>query len=348
MAKLMRIGIVGCGVISDIHIKAILEIPDVKLVAVADINENVAKAIAERCKCDWYTDFKEMIRRADIDIIDICTPSGLRKDIAVYAAENKKHIIAEKPIEVTIDRIDEILEACSRNKVFISGIFNKRYKDIYQQIRNIVTQGRLGRLIFADVSMKWYRPSEYYKNSSWRGTWALDGGGALMNQCIHYVDILQWLVGPVENVFGQTDKLVHTYIETEDTAAALIRFKCGAMGTIQAATSTYPGFSAKFSLHGENGGIIVEDDRVIDFKFKEKYPGDETLFGDESNQVNAGASTNIVTNYELHKRQLTSIISSLRQGKEPEISGNEARKAVEIIEAIYRSASEKKLITLPL
>lgn len=194
--------------------------------------------------------------------------------------------------------------------------------------------------------MKWYRPAEYYKSSGWRGTWALDGGGALMNQCIHYVDMLQWLMGEVDYVFGQTGKFVHTYIESEDTAAALLRFKSGAIGVIQASTATYPGFSARFSINGEFGGIVIEDDKVLEFKCKDQRPEDELLF--KANQVNTGASTNIVTNYGLHKSQLTAILDSIREGREPEISGIGARKAVEIIEAIYMSAVENRQVKLPL
>jgi predicted dehydrogenase len=346
MDRLIKVGIVGCGAISDVHVKSYLEISGVEVVAVSDINEKAARSVAEKYKWQWYTDYKEMICKSGADVIDICTPSGLRKDIAIYAAKNKKHIIAEKPIEVTLDRIDSILEACSENQVFISGIFNKRYKDIYRQIKNIIQENRLGKIILSDVSMKWYRPAEYYKNSGWRGTWALDGGGALMNQCIHYVDMLQWLLGAVDNVFGQTDKFVHTYIEAEDTAAALLRFKSGAIGMIQAATSTYPGFSARFSINGENGGIVIEDDKVIEFKCKDQRPEDDLLF--KANQANIGASTNIVTNYGLHKSQLTAILASIREGKEPEVNGIEARKAVEIIEAIYMSSVENRQVKLPL
>ena len=165
-----------------------------------------------------------------------------------------------------------------------------------------------------------------------------------MNQCVHYVDMLQWLFGPVDFVFGQTDKFVHSYIEAEDTAAALLRFKSGAIGTVQAATSAYPGFTARFSINGENGGIVIEDDKVIEFKCRDQKPEDRLLF--YADQANTGASTNVLASYEPHKRQLGAIVAFIREGKEPEVSGSEARKAVEIIESIYKSAVENRRVDI--
>jgi UDP-N-acetyl-2-amino-2-deoxyglucuronate dehydrogenase len=343
---MIKIGLIGCGAISKIHINAIREIPYAKISAVSDMNEDTAKKTAQETGCEYYTDYKDLISNSDIDMVDICTPSGMRKDIVIYAANNKKHILTEKPIEITKERIDEMLKACYENNVFISAIFNRRYNETYVFIKNAIENGRLGRLILGDVIMKWYRPKEYYAGSAWRGTWTVDGGGALMNQCIHFIDMLQWLMGPVHSVFATTEKLVHTYMETEDTAAGILKFKNDAIGIIEAATSLYPGFSSRISVHGTDGGIIVENDQIVELKLKNPLPEDALIIKENNADRSSSALTNIKNDYDLHKKQIAEYINAVREGTPPKISGEEAGKAVEIITAMYKASSENKPVQI--
>jgi predicted dehydrogenase len=344
--KELRLGVVGCGNIGRTHMRAIAEIPGARLAAVTDVNEAAARTAAGEYGCPYFTDYQDMIDSGGIDAVDICTPSGMRKDIAVCAARHGKHIVTEKPIEVTTERIDEMLEAAERNGVSIHSIFGKRYADLYRWLRDAVDGGRLGELFFADIAMKWYRPPEYYEGT-WRGTWALDGGGALMNQCIHYVDLMQWFMGMPVSVFAYTGRFAHPRIQTEDTAAALLRFQ-GGIGMIQASTAMVPGFSARFSLHGRNGGIIIEDDRIMDFQPKAPADSDrEALerFGGRLGRKE-NVFTHVVSDHELHRRQLADIVQAIGRGSPSAVSGREARNAVSIIEAAYRSAAEGREVFL--
>jgi len=346
--KTIGIGLVGCGAISETHVKSYLDIEGVRLVAVSDVNGAAAEKMAGKYGCLFHADYREMIDRDPIDAVDICTPSGLRRDIAQYAVERKKQVIAEKPIEVTTQRIDEMLEAAQRNGVRIHGIFNTRYKDIYLWLRSFLEAGGLGDLVFCDIAMKWYRPPEYYRGS-WRGTWALDGGGALMNQCIHFVDLMQLFMGRPSSVCGSIGRLVHKGLEAEDTAAAILKYPNGAMGIIQASTALNPGFSTRFCVHGQKGGIIIEDDVVKDMKVAGLSPEDEKRaepFRKPTVVNRESAMTNVVSDYELHRRQLTEIVDAIRENRESQVSGREARKAVEIITGIYRSARERREIEL--
>lgn len=344
--KKLRLGVVGCGNIGRTHMRAIAQIPGARLAAVTDVNETAARAAAGEYGCSYFTDGRAMIDGGGIDVVDICTPSGMRRDIAVYAAQRGKHIIAEKPIEVTTERIDEMLEAADRNGVTIHSIFGKRYADLYRWLREAVDGGRLGGLFFADIAMKWHRPPGYYEGS-WRGTWALDGGGALMNQCIHYVDLMLWFMGMPMSVFAYTGRFAHPRIETEDTAAVLLRFQ-GGIGMIQASTAMIPGFSARFSLHGRDGGIVIEDDRIVDFHPKAPEEGDREAcqrFGGRLGRKE-NVSTHVVSDHELHRRQLDDIARSIREGAPSAVCGREARKAVAVIEAAYRSAAEDREVFL--
>ncbi|NLG36746.1 MAG: Gfo/Idh/MocA family oxidoreductase [Clostridiales bacterium] len=306
--KELRIGLVGCGNIGRTHMRALTQIPGACLAAVSDVSEAAACAAAREYGCRSFADFRDMIDSGEIDVVDICTPTGMRRDIAVYAAQRGKHIVAEKPLEISTRRIDDMLAAADQNHVTVHGILGKRYADLYGWLRDAVNRGRLGELFFADIAMKWYRPPAYYENT-WRGTWALDGGGALMNQCIHYVDLMQWFMGMPVSVFAYTGRFAHPNIETEDTAAVLLRFHGGGIGVIQASTAMNPGFSARFSLHGREGGIILEDDRIMDFQPKAPADGDqealERFGGRAGRKVNV--FTHVVSDHELHRRQLADI-----------------------------------------
>jgi UDP-N-acetyl-2-amino-2-deoxyglucuronate dehydrogenase len=342
-------GIIGCGIVSKFHLDAVQNIQNAELIAVCDISEDVAKKTAENYNCiNWYTDYKQLLGRDDIDIVCICTPSGLRRDIAILAAQMGKHIIVEKPIEVSLERIDDMLYECEKNKVFISSIFNLRYSDHYRLVKEAIEIGRLGRLILGDAYIKWYRSQEYYDSGNWRGTMLLDGGGALMNQSIHFIDMLQWMMGPVNRVFGEVGTLGHSNIEVEDTAVATVKYENGAIGVIEGTTAAYPGIGNRIEIHGLKGTITIENNTITRWEFIDQHPIDLKLqkLG-SSNQI-GGVADPANIDGSLHQKQIEDILNSISKGKPSLVSGNEARKSVEIIQAIYKSAQQNRMIDLPL
>lgn len=347
----INLGIIGCGAIANIHAKAIKAIKIAELKAVADINIDSARNFAQRYGIEkYYGDYKELLKDESIDVVNICTPSGLRKEIAMDCARAGKHIIAEKPIEVTLERIDQMIEECEKNNVILAGIFNNRYNRNYRIVYDTIQKGRFGNLILGDVYVKWYRDKEYYTRSGWRGTWKFDGGGALMNQSIHFIDLLQWYMGPVESVKAYTTQMLHKYIETEDIGIAIVKFKNGALGVIEGSTALYPGLHDRVEIHGENGSVLIENSRIVRWEFKYKEPIDEEIIESKGLEVfELGSSRDpMEIPYELHKREIEDIINSLREGKKPPIDGYEARKAVEIIIAIYKASKTGEEVKLPL
>lgn len=341
----LKIGIVGLGVISDIHIEALKQINEAQITAVCTRNIKKAESVAADLGCKAYTDYRNLAKDPDVDVVILCTPSGTRLEMTEYIASCKKHIISEKPLEVNTKRIDGMLEACKKNGVFIASIFHKRYHPVYKYIKNLVDSGRLGEIVTADVLMKWYRPTEYYNNSTWRGTMALDGGGALMNQCVHFVDLVQWFNGGVKSVFAKTSRRVHKNIEAEDTAVAVLEYKNGAFGLIEATTSSYPGFSTLITVNGSRGGVICENEKIREIKLIDETEEDRQILKD-SNYGEHGndAKTNVKKDISLHKAQLSEAVTAILRGEQPPVDGAEARKAVEIITSMYKSAKTGKEI----
>ncbi|MGC8972266.1 MAG: Gfo/Idh/MocA family protein [bacterium] len=344
-------GIIGCGAIANVHARAIKSIEGVELKAVADVNIDSARNFAQRYGVEnYYGDYRELLKDESIDIVNICTPSGLREEIAIECARAGKHIIAEKPIEVTLERIDRMIEECKKYDVALACIFNNRYNKNYRIVYDMIQNGRFGRLILGDVYVKWYRDKEYYTRSGWRGTWKFDGGGALMNQSIHFVDLLQWYMGPVESVKAYTTRAIHKYIETEDIGVAVVKFKSGALGVIEGSTALYPGLHDRVEIHGENGSVLIENSKIVRWEFKDQEPIDQEIRKNKGiESFDLGSSRDpMEIPYELHKREIEDIINSLKEGKTPPIDGYEARKAVEIIIAIYKASTTNEKITLPL
>ncbi len=344
-------GIVGCGAIANMHAKAIKEIEGAELKAVADINIDNTKKFAERYGVkDYYGDYRDLLKDETIDIVNICTPSGLREEIVIDSARVGKHIIVEKPVEVTLEKIDRMIAECEKHNVALAGIFNYRYNKNYKIVYDAIQRGRFGRLILGDVYVKWYRDKEYYTSSGWRGTWKFDGGGALMNQSIHFVDLLQWYMGQVESIKAYTTQAVHTYIETEDIGMGILRFKNGALGVIEGSTATYPGLYDRIEIHGENGSVLIENSRIVRWEFKDTEPIDVEIRENKGiENFNLGSSRDpMEIPYEPHKREIEDIINSLKEGKNPPIDGYEARKAVEIILAIYKASRVDGEVKLPL
>ncbi len=252
-------GIVGCGLIADFHARAIADIRGAKLVACFSRRDAVARSFAESHSCQAMSDLRQLVEHPQIQVACICTPSGGHAEPALAAARAGKHIIIEKPLEVTLRRCDRILDAATRHGVVVSTVFQSRFHPSTQLLKRAVDQGRFGRLVLGDAHVKWYRPQSYYDGGAWRGTWQLDGGGALMNQAIHTLDLLLWLMGPVESVTAHAATRAHLRIEVEDVVAATLQFRSGALGSILATTASYPGSPKKIEILGDQGPAVLED-----------------------------------------------------------------------------------------
>lgn len=342
----LNFAVIGAGNIGKIQAEAIRHIPDVRVTVVCNRGEAAGRALAEKYGATWVADFQEAVTRDDVDVVTICTPSGTHMEIAVAAAQAGKHLLVEKPIDITLTRVDQILSAVEQAGVVLACVFPLRFAQGVHKAKAALDAGRLGRLTLADVFVKWYRPQSYY-DGSWRGTWQIDGGGALMNQSIHNIDLVQWLAGPVESVMARTATLAHT-MQTEDTATAVLTFTNGALGVIQGATSCWPGDRARVELHGDRGTIVLEEGRIVVWKLADAAPGEEEAMLNLEQQQGSGAADPTAIGYEMHRRQIVDLIEAIRHGRPPAIQGAEARRSVEIIRAIYLAASQQRLVTFPI
>ncbi|MBC7327041.1 Gfo/Idh/MocA family oxidoreductase [bacterium] len=339
----LGVAVIGCGAIGPAHAKAVTEIEEAKLVAVCDAREERARKLAEQLGVEWYTDYDKVLERDDVDVVSICTPSGMHAEMGIKAAKAKKHIICEKPLDVTLEKCDALIRAAKENGVKLGGIFQHRFAEESRMVKKLVEEGKLGKIALADMDMKWYRSQAYYDSDAWRGTWALDGGGCLMNQGVHFVDLLLWIMGPVEWVQARTDTLTHN-IEVEDTAVAILKFRNGALGAIVATTSAYPGVCARISVAGYNGSVVWEDDKITFLKIE----GEEEETKTEKPTVAWGASDPMAIPAGLHTRNIYDIIRAIIEDRDPLITGEEARKAVELNLAIYKSSQTGEKVYLPL
>jgi UDP-N-acetyl-2-amino-2-deoxyglucuronate dehydrogenase len=345
-------GIIGCGMIAEFHTKAILEIEGSRVVAAFSRSEANGAKIANMAggRVTIYDDLDRMLAHPGLDVVCVCTPSGAHMEPAVAAAKTGKHVIVEKPLEITLSRCDAIIRACDEAHVRLCTIFPSRFSAANIALKEAIAVGRFGRLTMGDTYVKWWRTQQYYDSGGWRGTWDLDGGGALMNQAIHNVDLLQWLMGDVETITALTATLAHVRIEVEDTAVVALRFKNGALGVIEAATSAYPGLLKRTEIHGDRGSARVEQDDITLWEFQEKVPSDNVVLAAMAGQAGskAGASDPRGITHIGHRDQLSDFLLAIDDGREPMVDGREGRKSVEIIRAIYRSSQTKSLVELPL
>jgi len=349
--KTYGFGIIGCGMISEYHAAAIAEIEGARLVVVSSRSEQNRRKLMDRYGCEGTADYRHLVRRDDIEVVCVCTPSGAHLEPALAAAEAGKHVVVEKPIEVTLERADAVIRACDERGVRLCAIFPSRFSQAAQTLKRAVEEGRFGRLTVGDCYNKWWRPQEYYDSGGWRGTWALDGGGACMNQGIHAIDLIQWLMGPVDAVAAFADCLAHERIEVEDTAAAVLRYRNGALGVIECTTSVHPGLSRRIEVHGDRGTVIMEDECFLQWTFDEERPEDEEIrkkFAPGTGLARAGAADPRAISHAGHRRQIEDFLRALETGSQPLVDGREGRKAIEIVQAIYRSSKTGQVVRLPL
>ncbi len=343
-------GIIGCGMISRFHARAIDEIRDAKLVACFDTYSTAAEKLAKEVGCRPYSDLDKMLADPDVDVVTIGTPSGAHLEPGLKAAKAGKHVIVEKPLEITLRRCDKLIDTCKKNGVRLSTIFPSRFHDSSIEMQRAIEKKRFGRITMGDAYVKWYRSQEYYDSGAWRGTWELDGGGALMNQAIHSVDLLTWLMGPVTEVRAQTAVLAHKRIKVEDTAIATVQFANGALGVIEATTAAYPGYLKRIEIHGSEGTAIMEEEdiKVWDFAKKDRRDAAIKKRMAETKSTGGGASDPTAIGHHGHTAQFRDVLKAIKSGRKPSIDGYEGRRSVEIILAIYKAAETGRAVQLPL
>lgn len=348
-AGTLGFGIVGCGMISRWHARAIGECDDATLVAVTDLVPERAATLADVFGVASCATLEELLNRDDIDVVCVTTPSGLHGEIGIKAAQTGKHVIVEKPIDVSLETADKLVSACEDAGVKLAVISQHRFDDGLQRLRELIDTGRLGKLVVGTASTKWYRTQGYYDSAGWRGTWELDGGGSLMNQGVHYVDLLLWLMGPATQLVAQTRTLAHD-IEVEDNAAALVSFANGAVGTVHASTAMYPGLPERLEISGDAGTVIVDDGMIVMQELKDEQ-GETGAYGSRKTITPSLPDTSASSDpgaikHEGHRRQIVDMIDAIRNDGIPLSSGADGRRALEFILAVYASAKSDQPVSL--
>jgi len=328
--------------IAEFHARAISAMPGAELVAVYARRPEAAAALVSEHGGTAYTDYDQFLAHDGLEIVTICTPSGAHLEPVVAAARAGKHIICEKPLEVTTARVDDMIAACHQHGVTLAGIFPRRFNEATRRLKQAVDDGRFGRIALAEATIKWWRPQSYYDSGLWRGTWALDGGGALMNQSIHTVDLLLHVLGDVDAVRAEAKLIAHEDIEVEDTAVAMLRFKNGALGVIQGSTACWSseGHPAEVQICGDQGSVFMTDDRFRVWDFREALDSDQKTrneLGVAAEVAGAGAADPKAIDFAWHQRNFEDVAAAIQQGRSPMVDGREGRRSVALIEAIYRS-----------
>lgn len=335
--------------ISRFHARAIAEIRSAKLIGCTSRSQSSAQSLANEFSIQAFDSLDQMLADPRIDVVTICTPSGAHMEPAIAAMRAGKHVIVEKPLEITLKRCDRMIAEADRQGVILSTIFPSRYHKASRLLKKAVDSGRFGTLTLGDAYVKWFRTQEYYDSGQWRGTWDLDGGGALMNQAIHSVDLLIWLMGDVAEISAATATLAHERIEVEDVAVAAVKFRNGALGTIEASTAVFPGYLKKIAVHGNQGSAMIEEEDIVEWSFARLTARDQKIlreFGDKT-ASGGGAADPAAIGHAAHAAQFRDVFKAIRTGGKPEIDGREGRRSVEVILAIYKSASTGRRVSLP-
>ncbi|MFW6437495.1 MAG: Gfo/Idh/MocA family protein [Armatimonadota bacterium] len=331
-------GIIGCGVISRTHAKAIAAVDAAELVACCDIDEEKAAAWAEEHDLgdNYHRDLEDLLARDDIQAVCICTPSGMHSEHAIMAAQAGKHMLCEKPLDITLKKIDDMIAAAEENDVKLAGVFQRRTYESTRRVREAVRTGKLGKLVIGDCYQKYFRSHEYYASGDWRATWDLDGGGALMNQGVHGIDLILHLMGPVKRVSAIARRLVRN-IQVEDTAVAILEYENGALGVLEGTTSVTPGTGCEVEISGDDGTVGLSGDTITKWEF----PGsdEEEQEVNEEGEVGTASDPTALTTTG-HAEHVRDLCEAIVEDREPAIPGREARKAVEVIKAIYKSSRE--------
>lgn len=337
-----KLGLVGCGRISKNHFEALQRVEGLTLTAVCDIVPERARAAGEQEGVASFTSYEEMLQRADCDVISICTPSGIHAAQGALAARAGKHVITEKPMAISLGQADELVKACDDAGVFLFVVKQNRLNPPIQLLRRAVDKGRFGRIFLANTTVRWQRPQDYYDAAPWRGTWEFDGG-AIMNQASHYVDLIQWLVGPVESVMAKTATQARR-IEAEDSGVAILKFRSGALGVIEVNVLTYPkNLEGSITILGEKGSVKIGGtavNRVEAWTFADYDDDDKLIETSNTNPPNVYGFG--------HEGYYRNVLAVLRGEAQPQTDGRAGRKSLELILGIYESAKIGREVPIPL
>lgn len=341
-------GIIGAGSIAEVHARAIDTLMDAELVGIFDHNPGKTQSFSTKYNCRAFESIEELCNDDGIDMVCICTPSGKHLEPALSAITSGKHCIVEKPLETSIERCDRIINAGIKHNVLVSGIFPMRFSRVNMELKKAIDQGRFGKMVMGDAYVKWFRTPEYYKEVKWRSDLAASGGGAVMNQAIHSVDLLRWFMGKVSAVCAFSGLVGHEGIEVEDVASATLKFENGAVGVIEASTAVNPGFYRRIEVLGTKGSVVIEEEKLLTWKFDEETGDDERIREkySGSNLTGGGVSDPKAISDLGHLRQLLDIIKAVDNGRAPAVDAPEAKKAVELVLAIYASAKNKRIVYL--
>lgn len=338
----MKFGIIGAGMIGHFHAKAITDMTGGELHSVFDLRQEAADKLAGEYGAKAYSDMEQFLADPELEIVTVGTPSGAHLEPSLAALNAGKHVICEKPLEITLERIDTLTNAARENGKTIAAVLNRRFHPGITAFKKAVDEGRFGTLTSASAYIKWYRDQAYYDSAAWRGTWALDGGGALMNQSIHTIDTLIYLGGPIKSVQANTACLAHTDIEVEDIAVAIIEFENGARGVIEGSTATWSkdGHPARVQLAGTDGSVFLSDESFEIWDFRDEKPEDAEIKATlmKGQEAGLGANDPTAINTYQHQRNFEEVVNAIHEGREPTTSAAEARKPVAVIRAIYESA----------
>lgn len=351
MAKAWKNAIVGVGVVGDWHVRVLKQMQAkglCQLVGVCDLDVEKAKASLAKHGFEGvpvFADEREMLEKTGADVVHVATPSGSHADPAILAMEMGRHVIVEKPIEIELAEIDRMIVASQKHNVRLAGIFQNRWAPANRALKDAADEGRFGRITYAGCYTPWYRTDQYYRDGGWRGTWALDGGGAIMNQSVHNVDLIQWIAGPIKQVSAFASSLIHPEIEVEDTLVSSVVFESGAYGQIMGATSMWPGTHVRVEVGGAKGTAVSEGGlKMFNFDADADQKAKDAAY---ANAINAGQPTNTGggssatdVSQDLHQLNIEHILERWEAGQDADTNGVEARKAVAIILALYESAKK--------
>jgi predicted dehydrogenase len=330
----IRVGLIGGGNISNTHARAVHAIPGGEVVAIYGRDAQKVRALGGEYGAAPYADLQAFVAHRPMEMVIIGGPSGLHAEQGIAAARRGLHVLVEKPIDIKTERADALIEECGKAGVQLGVLFQDRCKPGIRQLKQLIDDGILGKILLVDARMKWYRPPEYYSGSRWRGTWVLDGGGALMNQGIHTVDLLLWLFGDVASVRARTVAVLHE-IQVEDTALALLEFSSGAFGVLQATTAAYPGYARRLEVTGSEGTVILEGDQILAADLRTPQ---DVLVSEGVVERSSAASSPVVSDFRAHQRVIEDFIAAVRQDATPVCDGRQGRRSLELVERIYKDA----------
>lgn len=335
--KIVRIGLIGGGNISETHARAARAIPGASITAIYGTNFDKVRRFSSEFGAEAYPNFDDFLRHRPMDMVAVGSPSGLHATHGIAAATHGLHVLTEKPIDISSHRGSELVAAAKRSGVKLGVIFQDRGKPEIRKLKQWVDRGIVGKPLLIDAKVKWYRPPEYYAHSKWRGTFALDGGGALVNQAIHTIDLLLWLFGDVMKVQSSVSTTLHQ-IEGEDTVVAILHFANGAVGSLVAATSAFPGYPRRLEITGTEGTIILEQDQVVIVDLKNTPPG----VGPVSRSVDTeNIASPVVSNFSAHKVIMEDFIRAIAEDGQPMCDGVEGLRSISLVEKIYAASNER-------